>query len=105
LHKICWSGCKRFTSGHGIAGTVAGIEAAIYCGDKLWFGVGMERRSINDIAKRTLSTVKSTLKQRQRQWYNDKATPGFSISFPFCDERCRNSVNPFIAFKERSSNT
>ena len=30
-----------FTSGHGIAGTVSGVEAAIHCGDELWFGVGM----------------------------------------------------------------
>ena len=29
-------------SGHGIAGTVSGVEAAIHCGDELWFGVGME---------------------------------------------------------------
>ena len=42
MHKLWWSGCKRFTSGHGIAGTVSGVEAAIHCGDELWFGVGME---------------------------------------------------------------
>ena len=42
MHKLWWSGCKRFTSGHGIAGTVSGVEAAIHCGDEFWFGVGME---------------------------------------------------------------
>jgi len=26
---------------------VSGIEAAIHRGDELWFGVGMDRRSIN----------------------------------------------------------
>lgn len=25
-----------------IAGTVSDVEAAIHCGDELWFGVGME---------------------------------------------------------------
>jgi len=35
-------GCKRFTSGHGIAGTVSGVKADFHCGDKLWFSVGME---------------------------------------------------------------
>ena len=29
-------------SGHTIAGTVSDVEAAIHCGDELWFGVGME---------------------------------------------------------------
>jgi hypothetical protein len=29
-------------SGHGIAGTVLGVEAAIHCGDELRFGVGIE---------------------------------------------------------------
>ena len=42
MYKLRWSGCKRFTSGHGIAGTVSGVEAAIHCGDELWFGVGIE---------------------------------------------------------------
>ncbi|KAI8496688.1 hypothetical protein Bbelb_253430 [Branchiostoma belcheri] len=42
LHKLRWSGCKRFTSGHGVAGTVSGVEAAIHVGNELWFGVGIE---------------------------------------------------------------
>jgi len=42
LHKLWWSGCKRFKSGHGIVGEVSGVEAVIHCGDELWFGVGME---------------------------------------------------------------
>jgi len=33
---------KRFTSGHGIVGTVSGAGATIHCSDELWFGVGME---------------------------------------------------------------
>ena len=45
--KLWWSGCKRFTSGHGIAGTVSGVEAAIHCGDELWFGVSMEVSPLN----------------------------------------------------------
>jgi len=35
LHKLWWGGCKRLTSGHEIAGTVSGVEAAIHCGDEL----------------------------------------------------------------------
>ncbi|WAR26178.1 PLXB1-like protein [Mya arenaria] len=35
-------GQRRNQSGQGIAGTVSGVEAAIHCGDELWFGVGME---------------------------------------------------------------
>ena len=42
LHKLWWSGCKRFKSGHGIVGEVSGVEAVIRCGDEIWFGVGME---------------------------------------------------------------
>ena len=42
LHKLWWSGCKRFKSGHGIVGEVSGVEAVIHCGDELWFGVGMK---------------------------------------------------------------
>ena len=26
LHKLWWDGCKRFTSGHGIAGTVSDVR-------------------------------------------------------------------------------
>jgi len=37
-----WGGWKRFTSGHGIAGTVSGVEAAIHCNGELWLGVVME---------------------------------------------------------------
>jgi len=37
LHKLWWGGCKRITNGHGIAGTVSGVEAAIYCGKELRF--------------------------------------------------------------------
>ena len=32
----------RFSNGHGIAGTVSGVEVAIHCSDELWFGVGIE---------------------------------------------------------------
>lgn len=32
----------RFTSGHGVAGMMSGVEAAIHGGDELWFGVGIE---------------------------------------------------------------
>jgi len=39
LHKRWRSVNRRFTSRHGLAGTVSGIEATIYCGDKIWFGV------------------------------------------------------------------
>ena len=42
LHKLWWSGCKHFTSGHGIAGTVSFVKAAIHCADDLQFSVGME---------------------------------------------------------------
>ena len=42
LHKLRWSGCKRFTSGHRVVGTVSGVDAAIHGGDELWFGVGIE---------------------------------------------------------------
>jgi len=42
LHRLWRSGYKRFTSGHGLAGTLSGVEAAIYCGDEIWFGVGMK---------------------------------------------------------------
>jgi len=43
LQKLWWGGCKRFTSGHGIAGTVSGVEVAIHCDDELWwFSVGIE---------------------------------------------------------------
>ncbi|KAI8510279.1 hypothetical protein Bbelb_127070 [Branchiostoma belcheri] len=42
LHKLRWSGCKRFTSGHGVGGTVSGVEAAIHVGNELCFGVGIE---------------------------------------------------------------
>jgi len=42
LHKLWWGGCKRFTSGHGLAGTVSGVEAAIHSGDKIYFSVDME---------------------------------------------------------------
>jgi len=42
LHKLWWSGCKRFKSGHGIVGEVSSVEAVIHCGDDLWFGVSME---------------------------------------------------------------
>jgi len=42
LHKLWWSGCKCFKSGHGIVGEVSGVEAVIHCGDELKFGVGME---------------------------------------------------------------
>jgi len=36
-----------FTSGHGIAETVSGVEAAIHCGDELWFGVGMHKQRLS----------------------------------------------------------
>jgi len=39
LHNIRWNG---LTTGHGIAGKVSGVEAAIHCGDELWFGVNMK---------------------------------------------------------------
>ncbi|KAI8491423.1 hypothetical protein Bbelb_310560 [Branchiostoma belcheri] len=44
LDASSWTlgGCKRFTSGHGVAGTVSGVEAAIHVGNELWFGVGIE---------------------------------------------------------------
>jgi len=42
LRKLWWGCCKRFTSGHGIAGTVSGVEAAIHCGDELGLSLGME---------------------------------------------------------------
>ena len=60
MHKLWWSGCKRFTSGHGIAGTVSGVEAAIHCGDELWFGVGMEVSELNQRSL-LLATVKRRL--------------------------------------------
>jgi len=41
LHKIWWRGFKRFMSEHGIAETVPGVEAAIHCGDELWFSVSV----------------------------------------------------------------
>jgi len=34
LHKLWWSGCMRFKSGHGIVGEVSGVEAVIHCGDE-----------------------------------------------------------------------
>ncbi|XP_052813037.1 melanoma-associated antigen E1-like [Mya arenaria] len=53
--------CQEFhecsPSGHGIAGTVSGVEAAIHCGDELWFGVGMEV-SERDQNKPTLATAR-----------------------------------------------
>jgi len=42
MHKLCWGGFKRFTSGHGIAGMVSGVVAATHCGDEVYFSVGME---------------------------------------------------------------
>jgi len=42
LRKLWWGVCKRFMSGHGIAGMVSGVEAAIHCGDELWLSVDME---------------------------------------------------------------
>ena len=42
MHKLWWSGCKRFKSRYGIVGEVSGVEAVIHCGDELKFGVGME---------------------------------------------------------------
>ena len=81
MHKLWWSGCKRFTSGHGIAGTVSGVEAAIHCGDELWFGVGMEASPLNQRSL-PLATVKPTLKQRRLQRCTAKTTPVFSIVFP-----------------------
>ena len=100
MHKLWWSGCKRFTSGHGIAGTVSGVEAAIHCGDELWFGVGMENAALSTLASPLnqrslpLATVKPTLKQRRLQRCTAKATPVFSIFPHFVrgDERCRNSA-------------
>jgi hypothetical protein len=42
VEQLRWSGCKRFTSGHGVAGTLSGVEAAIHGGDELWLRVGIE---------------------------------------------------------------
>jgi hypothetical protein len=52
LHLLWQSGFKRLTSGHGIARTATGVEAAVHCGNELWFGVGMVT------AKPTLATVR-----------------------------------------------
>jgi len=60
LQNLWWGGCKHFTSGNGIAGTVLGIEAAIHCGDELWFSVGMEV-SLRDQRSHPLATVTPTL--------------------------------------------
>jgi len=53
-------GFKRFTSGHGNAGTVLGVEAAIYCCDKLWLSVDMEV-SLRDKRLLPIATVTPTL--------------------------------------------
>ncbi|KAI8519732.1 hypothetical protein Bbelb_029890 [Branchiostoma belcheri] len=108
------NGCKRFTSGHGVAGTVSGVKAAIHVGNELWFGVGIEvserdqnlaistvrngpeRRYTNACvtAIPTFATAKPTLKQRRLQRYTAKSTPVFLFFPPHFgrgDERCGNS--------------
>jgi len=62
LHKRWWVGCKRFTSGHGIAVTVSGVEAAIHCSDEFWFSVGMEM-SFSGPKLAILHTQKTILQQ------------------------------------------
>ena len=34
--------CKRFTFAHRVAGTVSGVDVAIYDVDELWFSVDIE---------------------------------------------------------------
>ncbi|KAI8486602.1 hypothetical protein Bbelb_355770 [Branchiostoma belcheri] len=98
LHKLRWSGCKRFTSGHGVAGTVSGVEAAIHVGNELWFGVGIEvserdqNLAISTVkngpgAIPTFATAKPTLKQRRLQ----RNAPA---KFGQCDRALRNT--PYV---------
>jgi len=76
LQKLWWGGGKRFTSGHGIAGTVSGVEAAIHCDDELWwFSVGIEV-SLRD--QRSLPLATPTLWQRRLQRCTAKEAPVFS---------------------------
>jgi len=49
--QVVIKGCTNIggavISRHALAGMVSGIEAAIYSGDELWFGVGMEVSELN----------------------------------------------------------
>ena len=60
---------------------MSGVEAAIHCGDELWFGVGMEvperdQRSLPLATARYRSTIAKATPA------SAKATPVFSIYFP-----------------------
>jgi len=93
LHKLWWGGCKLFTSRHGIAGTVSGVEAAIHCVDNLWISVGMEVY-LRDQRSLPLATVTPTL-------YSNAGLSDAPLRQQSCfphfvrvDERCRNCLSP-----------
>ena len=51
---------QQSSGGHGIAGTVSGVEAAIHCGDELWFGVVMEvSERDQNLAKHKFISIKA----------------------------------------------
>ncbi|KAI8499216.1 hypothetical protein Bbelb_229800 [Branchiostoma belcheri] len=86
LHKLRWSGCKRFTSGHEVAGTVSGVEAAIHVGNELWFGVGIE------VSERDQNLAISTVR-------NGPVTSGMPLNRMRYTNACVTAIPKFATAK------